>query len=102
MIEEIFSGKSIRVRYRCSGSSRTFVIFNPWSSNKHPVNSGEFNSFGKTSAFDLGFNQINIESNRNDWFQCPEILEAIKVTNEVLGDSEVYTYGSSMGGVCGN
>ena len=97
-METIFEGRDLRLNFISSGAMTTFVNFNAWSSDKHAVNAKEFSTFAGTIAADIGFNQFNIDTNKNNWYQTDEMLEVIDLIQQHNPPgAKIITYGSSMG-----
>ncbi|MDO6815013.1 hypothetical protein [Cobetia amphilecti] len=97
-MQTIYCGKDIKVTKYSTGSDTTFVTFSSWDVRKHPVISREFTSFASNIIYKMGFNQINIQSNKNNWYQTDEIDQAILEVKKITkNSSRLITYGSSMG-----
>jgi hypothetical protein len=97
-METLFEGRDLRLNFISSGAMATFVNFNAWSPDKHPVNAKEFSTFAGKIAADMGFNQFNVDTNKNNWYQTDEILKVIDLIQQHNpSGAKIITYGSSMG-----
>lgn len=98
---QIFKGSDIQVSLQeQEASDILFVTFNSWHRHMHPTQSRKVQPFGKGVLYSIGFNQISVETNKNNWFQTEEIFKAIERINTFAQQrcKKVITYGSSMGG----
>lgn len=99
---ELFSGKDIKAELQENERSDIlFVTFNSWDRDMHPVKPKEMPPFGKGILHSLGFNQVDIKTNKNNWFQTDEMFYVIELVNAFAAKrkcKKVFTYGSSMGG----
>lgn len=94
----LFRGEDLRLSFLSNGSNITFVSFTHWRKDKHPINKSAFTSFATGIAHRMGFNEFNVDTSRNHWYQTAEILEVIRLIKEhnPVG-AKIITYGSSMG-----
>lgn len=94
----LFQGKDLRLTYLSNNSDTTFVIFNHRNGKKHPIETSEFMSFAEGTAHKMGYNEFNISTSRNHWYQTDEIIDVVRLIGDhnQLG-AKIITYGSSMG-----
>lgn len=97
-MEEIYSGNDIKVVVYPNESDVFFITFASWDIKKHPVNPSEFTGFGGDILHRMGYNQINVQTSKNNWYQTKEIIDAIDaILSMTRKAKKVITYGSSMG-----
>lgn len=74
----------------------TFDFFEKQKDFREPV---EFTDFSDTNFItQLGFNNIKVQTRRNDWYQLEGAMELFQAINAKKGDDDIFiTYGMSMG-----
>jgi pimeloyl-ACP methyl ester carboxylesterase len=96
MTEVLFRNDDIEVRRRAGHGGRCCVVtFDSFS------DVGTFDRPGYGEAFldRSGVDAIHVVGRDNDWYQYPQMPEAMKAVHDVAANyARVVTYGSSMGG----
>ena len=95
-MERLFESENLVVKIRAqSDKSRWVVTF-----DNYGIGHG-FDRLGFGEAFfaDNGVSALHVMGRREDWYQYPEMRQALQAVREfTIGASRVMTYGSSMGG----
>lgn len=95
-MSELFLSDNLVVRSRpCEDTSRWVVTF-----DNYGLGPGfDRHGFGEPFLQTHGISAIHVLGRGNDWYQYPEVFEALDVVRRtVAGADRVMTYGSSMGG----
>lgn len=99
MHQKLFSGQDLELEYCNSKSKITIVTFEPRNKYISATTPSAYSSgFGRGVFAGLGFNEFLVKKSRNHWYQTDEILKVADIINEKASDTEVFTYGTSMGG----
>lgn len=95
-MERLFESENLVIKVRAqSDKSRWVVTF-----DNYGIGHGfERLGFGEAFFADNGVSALHVMGRREDWYQYPEIKQALAAVREFTkGASRVMTYGSSMGG----
>ena len=92
----LFESPNIRVwRNDTEDTTRTVVTFDSYTDNRTLDRPG----FGEAFLKSRGLSAIHVISRDNDWYQYPEIIEALdKIAAITTTRGRTLTYGTSMGG----
>lgn len=97
--EILFSGLDLELEVHDAKSAISIVTFEARNKNIYATKPSPFESgFGKGKFAPMGFNEFIIKKSRNHWYQTTEMLAVAEIVNRLAKNTQVITYGGSMGG----
>lgn len=99
----LYSGKDLQLKHIPSlpnGKYKNIVIitYTPWHSWQDPEKSSYWTlGFGENIFSKYGIDELHIISNKNNWYQTPEIQNIIPLIKRITDGAKIFSYGSSMG-----